>query len=104
MALVSANFARAGITGASNGVTLICQRKRDETGAVQAKCTAGTADVVFQGRLSDQFSFMDITDGSAQYSISSGEQKIFADLPILPQVRTRIENAVSATVIMYVMQ
>ena len=104
MALVSANFARAGITGTSDGVTLICQRKRDETGAVQAKCIAGTADVVFQGRLSDQFSFMDITDGSAEYSISSGQQKIFADLPILPQVRTRIENAVSATVIMYVMQ
>ena len=104
MALVSINYARAGITGSFNGATLICQRKRDETGAVQAKCTAGTADVVFQGRLSDQFSFMDITDGSAQYSISSGEQKIFADLPILPQVRTRVENASASTVIMYVMQ
>ena len=104
MALVSINYARAGITGSFNGATLICQRKRDETGAVQAKCTAGTADVVFQGRLSDQFSFMDITDGSAEYSISSGQQKIFADLPILPQVRTRVENSVSSTIIMYVMQ
>ena len=36
MALVSINYARAGITGSFNGATLICQRKRDETGAVQA--------------------------------------------------------------------
>ena len=93
MALVTQNiYAPRGLATNTNGPTIFTQRKRDETGAMQVRCTAGSGEVAFQGRLSDRFSFMDLTDGGAEFVFSSGDQKIFADLPILPQVRARVTS------------
>lgn len=93
MALVTASIlAIRGLTTNTNGTTIIAQRKRDETGAMQAKCIVGSGTVALQGRLSDQFSFMDLTDGGSEFVLSAGDEKIFADLPILPQVRARVTS------------
>jgi len=93
MALVTGNItAVRGLTTDTAGPPIIAQRKRDETGAMQAKCIVGSGTVALQGRLSDQFSFMDLTDGGAEFVLTAGDEKIFADLPILPQVRARVTS------------
>lgn len=104
MALVSLNFSRGGISGESFGAVVQPRMIKDESGAMQVQCTAGSATVVLQGRLTPDFSWMDITDGSSAYQITSGESKIFDDLPLVPFVRTGIKSATSCTATIYLMQ
>ena len=104
MALVSLNFSRGGISGESFGAVVQPRMIKDESGALQVNCTAGSATVVFQGRLGTDFSWMDITDGSSAYQITSGESKIFDDLPLVPFVRTGIKSATSCTATIHLMQ
>ena len=104
MALVSLNFSRGGISGESFGVPVEPRMIKDESGAMQVNCTGGSATVVFQGRLGTDFSWMDITDGSSAYQITSGESKIFDDLPLVPFVRTGIKSATSCTATIHLMQ
>lgn len=104
MALVSLNFSRGGISGESFGAVVQPRMIKDESGALQVNCTAGSATVVFQGRLGTDFSWMDITDGSSAYQVTSGESKIFDDLPLVPFVRTGIKSATSCTATIHLMQ
>lgn len=107
MAKVSLNLQKVLQSGNANGVVLSPQRRRDEEGAVHASCAGGSCTVVVQGRLISGagFSWMNLTDPTdSQYDMSSGDEKIFTNIPLLPKMRTRIQSATGCTIDIYFME
>ena len=108
MAKVTLTNSGTAFTGDRTGLRILCQAVDDESGAMQVELTAGTASKVeWQGRLSNEFGWVTITDTSENggpASLSTSTDLIMTGLPVLPQIRTRLVGASSATYTIYIME
>lgn len=108
MSKVTLTNSGTAFTGDRTGLRVLCQQTDDESGAMQVEMSAGTASKVeWQGRLSNDFGWVAITDTTANggpASLTSSSNVVMTELPVLPQIRTRMVGAVGATYTIYIME
>jgi hypothetical protein len=81
---------------------------RDESGAMQVQLSGGTMTrVLWQARLSAEFSWITLWSSSADggfSSLTAGDEFLAVELPVMPWIRCRVVGASGASFNIYYME